>query len=105
MHCPQNTLLKAKKRNKAPFSSSVKQVPEIETLVFMLQLAVASENIAELSKSLTIVNSEVDKLGKDGESSGICDSFSVLMQSSQLSMDAAVSELRVRTTLSDDATC
>ena len=55
----------------------------------------ASDNIAELSTSLAIVVSEVEKLGKDEESSGICKSFSGLMRSSQLSMDAAVSELQV----------
>ena len=59
-----------------------------------LQLTVASESIAELSKSLAIVVSEVERLGKDEESSGLCKSFSALMQSSQLRMDAAVSELK-----------
>ena len=62
----------------------------------IMQLAVASENIAELSKSYSIVSSEVHQLREEELSSGICDSFAALMQTSRLSMEAAVAELKVR---------
>ena len=61
----------------------------------MLQLTVASENLAELSKSLGVVSSEVQHMRCNDQHSELCPAFAALLLSSQETMSATVDQLKV----------